>query len=224
MTSGQGGSGPEQGGQPQQRPPYGGPPQYGQPPYGQPYGQPPYGYAPYGYAPAPSAPAGPPPEPKERPLTVRAGLGAFVASILLSLASLAFMAADWDAYLRQMMEQQAEFGSTDPEAVELGRAAAEGLAVVAVVIGILFSALYLLFVWFAWKGHNWSRIVLWVLGGFGIVSGLSGLAVGAALPSMTVLAVFQTLALVVGVVLLALGPSNEWFRHEKWRRSMTGPR
>ena len=41
---------------------------------------------------------------------------------------------------------------------------------------------------------------------------------------MAVLGVFQTIALVVGVVLLALKPSNEWFQHEKWRRAVTAPR
>ena len=220
MTSGQGGSGSEQGGRSPQPPYGGGQPQ--QPPEGG--GWPPQGQPPYGYYAAPSATAGPPPEPMERPLTVRAGLGAFVASILLSLASVAFMAADWDTYLRQAMAQQPEFGTADPEALEFAQAAAESLAIAFVVIGILFAALYLLFVWFAWTGRNWARIVLWILGGFGILSGLTSLAAGAALPSLTVLAVFQTLALVVGVVLLALKPSNDWFRHEKWRRAVTGPR
>ena len=229
MSSGQGGTGPDQGGQqpPYGQPPYGQPP-YGQPPYGRPpYGQPPYGPPPYGQPPygyAPPAPPGPPPEPRERPLTVRAGLGAFIASILLSLASLAFMAADWDTYLRQLMEQQAGLGDVDPEAVDMARSMAGTVAVALVVLSLLFAGLHLLFVWFAWTGHNWARIVLWVLGGFGLVSGLGSLAVGGALPSMTVLAVFQTAALLVGVVLLALAPSNDWFGYEKWRRSVTGPR
>lgn len=206
MTAGPGG--PPQPPQP--------PPPYGRPPYGvQPYGQPPYGYAP--------GPPQPPPEPEERPLTVRAGLGAFVASILLGLASTVFMVADWDTYLRQAMAQQG-LGEVDPAEAEFVQATAESLAIAVAVISVLFAALQLLFVWFAWTGRNWARIVLWVLGGLGVLSGLGGLAAGAALPSMTVLSVFQTLALVVGVVLLALGPSNDWFRHEKWRRAVTAPR
>src|SRR5687768_16262575 len=80
---------PQGWGVPQGQPPYGqslyGQPLQGQPPYCQPrYGQQPYP----GYGPAPSAPTGyGAPRPVERPLTVRAGIGAFVASILLSLAS-----------------------------------------------------------------------------------------------------------------------------------------
>ena len=35
------------------------------------------------------------------------------------------------------------------------------------VLGLVFTAVFALFVWFAWKGHNWSRIVLWVLAGLG---------------------------------------------------------
>ena len=51
---------------------------------------------------------------------------------------------------------------------------------IGIVIGFVFIAVYGLFVWFAWQGHNWARIVLWVLAGLGIVCGLVGLAVGLA--------------------------------------------
>src|SRR3712207_9216657 len=40
------------------------------------------------------------------------------------------------------------------------------------VLGLLLTALQALFIWFAWKGRNWARIVLLVLGGISAVFGL----------------------------------------------------
>jgi hypothetical protein len=221
MTSGQGGTGPEQGGQPPYgQPPYGSPP-YGSPPYGPPpqYGQQP----PYGYAPAPSATAGPPPEPKERPLAVRAGLGAFIAAIVFGVVGAVVSLLNFDSLMDQALttvqdEQLQEAGVDADELAELG-------ARIGIGIGIAITAVQLLFIWFAWKGRNWARIVLWVFAGLGLAFGLPGLLAQASpLPALTALNVFQLLALAVGSVLLATKPSSDWYRYEKWRRAVTGPR
>jgi hypothetical protein len=175
----------------------------------------------------PSASYGPPPEPKERPLTVRAGLGAFMVSIVLSVASSLFAWANWDDFVDQVladqtMRDQLAVDGLDPEAF------VDTFMTAFIVVGLFFTGLYLLFVWFAWRGYNWARIVLWVLGGLGIVSGLFGLGGAAAgsspFPSLTALSIFSFLAVLVGVVLLAMKPSNEWFAYEKWRRAMTPSR
>ena len=220
MTSGQG----DPQGQPppwQQQP---GPPPYGQP---GPYGPPPHGQPPYGYAPMPSAGfGGPPPEPKERPLTVRAGLGGFMVSIVLSVASTLFAWANWDRFVDQALADQPGFPepadgtSFDPAAFTQAFAAAF------IVVSLLFTALYLLFVWFAWRGYNWARIVLWVLGGLGIASGLANLATlgSSPFPFLTVLSLFSFAAVLAGVILLARKPSNEWYAYEKWRRAVTPSR
>jgi magnesium-transporting ATPase (P-type) len=220
MTSGQGQHGEPHGKPPQWQQP--GPPPYGQPgppPYGQP------GPPPYGYAPMPSTGYGqPPPEPKERPLTVRAGLGAFMVTIVLGIASTLFAWANWDAFIDQTLAQQPGF--QDPQFQESGldaKAFADTFMTVFVVVGLIIAGLYVLFVWFAWRGYNWARIVLFVLGGLGIASGLANLAsIGASpFPSLTALSLFSFLAVLVGVVLLARKPSSEWFASEKWRRSVT---
>ena len=220
MTSGHG-----QHDEPQEQPPQWQPP--GPPPYGQqppPYGQPgPYGPPPgYGYAPMP-APGyrQPPPEPKERPLTVRAGLGAFMASFLIGIGSAVVQAINpQDVPVAVDPQFERETG-IDPDT--LAEAAQQGAATAGVVLSLFFAAVYLLFIWFAWKGQNWARIVLWVLSGlsllftpltFGVLSDL--------LPTTQMaLLVFQLIATLVGVVLLALKPSNEWYSYEKWRRAMT---
>ena len=210
MTSGQESGGPEQGGQPP----------YGQPPYGQPpYGQPPYGQPPYGYAPAPAVPSGPPPERQERPVSVRAGLGAFIAAIVFSVVATAVSLANWELILDQALAAQGapleDSGLDEAQLAELGIAIGTGVTV-------LITALQLLFVWFAWRGRNWARIVLCVIGGLGLAAGLPALLAQASpLPFLNVLSVFQFLALAAGVVLLALKPSNDWYRSEKVRRAMT---
>lgn len=205
MTSRQGGTGPEQGG----------PPPYGPPPYGH---QPPYGYAP-----APSATAGPPPEPRERPLTVRAGLGAFLAAIVFAAVGAAVSLLNADLLMDQALatvqdEQLRDAGLDAAELAEIGVRIGIGL-------GIVLTAVQLLFVWFAWTGRNWARIVLWVFAGLALAFGLPGLLTqGSPLPALTALTVFQVLALVVGSVLLATNPSSDWYRSEKERRAVSGAR
>ena len=223
MTSGQGPQGDPQGQPPQWQQPA--PPPYGQPgppPYGQP-GPYPYGPPPWGYPAAPGV-GQPPPEPKERPLIVRAGLGAFIVSIVLSLAGSMFAFLNWDEYIGRALAEQPDFqdGSFEGSGID-PQAFAESLTVFFVVVTLVFTALHVLFVWFAWRGHNWARIVLFVLGGLGIVTGLLTLAGAGSspFPSLTALSLFSFLAVVVGVVLLARKESAEWYAHEKWRRSLT---
>jgi hypothetical protein len=156
---------------------------------------------------------------------VRAGLGAFVVSIVLNLAGSLYAFADWDRYVDQTLARQTQF--QDPDLADAGitdpRAFVEGLATFFVVLSVVFALLYVLFVWFAWRGHNWARIVLFVLGGLGIAGGLTSLAgIGSSpFPSLTALSLFSFAGVLVGVVLLARRESVEWYSHEKRRRSLT---
>jgi hypothetical protein len=170
-----------------------------------------------GYGPAPSAPTGfGAPAAMERPMTVRAGLGAFVAAIVLSVVAQIVTMLNYDRIVDWSLDN---FGVERTEDLDAALSSAETSATVGTVIGFAFIAAYALFVWFAWQGRNWARIVLWVLGGLGIVSGLAGLAVGSPLPFLSALNVFQLLILIAGVVLLALKPSNEWYRFRGWQRA-----
>jgi hypothetical protein len=208
MTSGQGGGGyPGAEGQPGQ----GGPPRdwNAPPPPQEPYGQP---YQ--GYAPAPSAPPGQgAPPAMERPTTVRAGIGAFLANLILGLAGSILTFADIDDLVRQ------ELARSGTE-VDLTDDVIRSAILIGAVITLIFAALQLLFMWFAWKGHNWARIVLWVIGGLAVLSGFAGLSTGTALGGfLTSLSVFQLLLTIAGIVLLALKPSNEWYRYRGWQRA-----
>jgi hypothetical protein len=234
MTAGQGGppdggqSGPGGGGQ--QGGPYGPPPgqpPYGQPPYGQPQGHPPYGPPPGapngppfpGYTPAPAATFGryDGPTPQERPLAVRIGVGAFVGSLVLSVISTVVTLLNWDTISARLLASLRTQQGVDAQTVQ--QAAQVGIKI-GVAVALILAAVYALFAWFAWRGRNWARIVLWVLGGLGVVFGLGGLATGGSpLPFLTGLSFFQVALLAAAIVGLALKPSNEWFRYQRWLRA-----
>lgn len=176
-------------------------------------GQPP----PYGYAAAPSAPGHQfPSEAPERPTTVRVGVGAFLATLILGVISSLVQFSDIDGLVAQ-----AGAVTNDPAVTEdVVRAG----IVVGAVLGLLLTALQALFIWFAWKGRNWARIVLLVLGGISALFGLSALAgAGGGVAGsgfLDSLAVFSLLLTIVGVVALALRPSTEWYRAMTARRQV----
>jgi hypothetical protein len=174
-------------------------------------GQPP----PYGYAAAPSAPGYQfPAEAPERPTTVRVGVGAFMATLILGIISALVQFSDIDGLVAQAVAV-----ANDPAVTEdVIRAG----ILVGAVLGLLLTALQALFIWFAWKGRNWARIVLLVLGGISALFGLSALAgAGGGVAGsgfLDSLSVFSLLLTIVGVVALALRPSSEWYRAMTARR------
>lgn len=160
----------------------------------------------------------PPPGSEDPPVTVRAGLGAFVATVVLGVVASLVMLANWDQILDEAIAQ-AGVGLSGSE-----RESAEQIAEIVVpfslALGAVFTALYLLVLWFAWRGRNWARVVLWVLGGLSAVSGFASLGGGGTGVSyIDSLNVFSWLLTLAGVVLLALRPSNEWYRYMSWHRT-----
>jgi cbb3-type cytochrome oxidase subunit 3 len=206
MTSGP--QDPPQGGYGQQ-PPYGqqpyGQPQYGQPQQGQPYGQPQYGQP--GFNPYPAAPqgqdwgGGAPSAPTERPTTVKAGIGAFLANTVLGLLGLVLAFTDMNSYRADLASSS---GLTTDEV--------DAVVGTTIAITVLIMIAFLAVLWFAWQGRNWARVVLWVLGGINVLFGLLGAA------ALTFLSTISLLLIIVGIVLLALKPSNDWYRAEAQRR------
>jgi hypothetical protein len=199
MTAGQGGQDPQQGWQ-------------APPPQQQGWQAPPQGWEtppPYGYAPAPSAQGPAPQVAPPRPDSVRFGVGAFVANLVLGLVGAVVTFASLDSLIDDELA-----GS----GVELSEDAVQAVLLVSAVIGLLFVALEALFIWFAWNGRNWARIVLFVLGGLGIISGLSAMAQPTT-GFLTALSVCQMLLAIAGIVLLARRESSEWYRTMGWRRA-----
>ncbi len=236
---------PQPGQNPYGQPQYGqnpyGQPQYGQNPYGQPqygqhsYGQSPYSQSPYGqqpfpgYGPTPSAPTGfGAPQPVERPLTVRVGIGLFVASIVLSLVAQVITWLNIDTLADPSMLSPLPGEDLSEEEAAAAEMMVGTFGTIGLVIGLLGTAVFGLFVWFAWRGQNWARIVLWILAGLGILSGLVGAGLGSAfevptLPVLDALSFFGLLFDAVAIVLLALRPSNEWYRYRGWLRATGQP-
>jgi drug/metabolite transporter (DMT)-like permease len=149
----------------------------------------------------------------ERPITVRAGIGAYVASLLVGLISAVAMLADSDSYVERAVAAAA--GNPD-----LTEEVIRGSITLGIVVGLIFLALEVMFLWFAWNGRNWARIVLWVLGGLGVAFGLLGLAQDNGQTGFsTSMGVFQLLFTAAAIVLLALKPSNDWYRYRSWQRA-----
>jgi len=160
---------------------------------------------------APYAPP-PPPGSAEQPLTVRAGIGAFVVNFVLGLVGSLVAFGDIDDLVRE-----ASRTTTDPDITdEVLRTA----ILVGAVIGLVLVVLHALFIWWAWRGRNWARITLWVLGGLAVLAGLGTLGGDTGgTDFLAALSVFQLLALIAGIVLLALKPSNDWYRYMTWARA-----
>ena len=134
-----------------------------------------------------------------------AAAGYFVLGIVGSLVAF----SDIDDLVRE-----ASRTTTNPDVTdEVLRTA----ILVGAVIGLVLVVLHALFIFRAWRGRNWARIVLWVLGGLGVLAGLStvGSDTGGS-GFLEALSVFQLLALLVGIVLLALKPSNDYFARPKY--------
>jgi hypothetical protein len=205
-------------GRPAGQPEQGGPPQgWNAPPAPPPYGQQ-YGQQYPGYGPPPGAPTGyGAPPTMERPVTVRAGIGAFVGSIVLSVVAQVISALNWETAFAPRLD--ASLDDLSGEEADIAASLMDSFGVFALVLGLVFTAVFALFVWFAWRGHNWARITLWVLAGLGIAFGLVGVAAGSPLPMLTALGAFELLFDIAGVVLLALKPSNEWYRFRSWQRA-----
>lgn len=78
----------------------------------------------------------------------------------------------------------------------------------AIVFGIVFTVLWLILANFVRKGHNWARIVTWVLAGLGVLSvvGIIGQ------PALNiVLALVGVVIDIAIIVLLAIRPSSDYF-------------
>lgn len=159
----------------------------------------------------PPQPAGwgaqPPQQPVSRPTTVTYALYALIANLVLGLIASILIFANRDAYIEQALED----AGLDPSSAAASDIVGSAYTIGA-IIGLVFVALWAMFLWFAWKGHNWARIVIWVLGGlslFGIFTAFSS-----PVSIVVVLNVLSLLLILAAIVLLALKPSNEWYRYQ----------
>lgn len=159
-----------------------------------PYGEYPQAPPPEEYG-RPSAPAGP------APPTVVNAVRLMVLRAAIGLASIIVLFATRDDLKRRILERT-------PTASD---AAINAAITVGAVVGIVILVFYLFLAHLVRRGVSWARIVTWVIAGLGILGAVTGFTQPA--PTLS-----RTLGIIVGlidiaiVVLLARGPSNEYFR------------
>src|SRR3954468_2692432 len=98
-----------------------------------------------GYAPAPSAPTAGfgGPAPVARPVTVRAGLGAFIATLVLGLVSAVVTFAQFDDLVQAALAAQ----GSDAQLGNLGEDIVRTTLIAAAVFALLLTALEAMFIW-----------------------------------------------------------------------------
>ena len=226
------------------RPEYGQQPGYPAAPYSQPgyqqpaYPQPGYPAQPYpayptGGYPAPGYPApgypvpgygAPPQSAPVRPSSITTAFALWMLILVLSIVSgvLLFTGGYYD-------ELQAAVDRTDLSGAEsqLALSAGKTVLVIGGVLGLAVSLfIYLFFGLKMWAGRNWSRIVLTVLGGLSVLSGvvgnsLTGMAdVDVARPEGSVILGWLGVILAAAAIIAMYVPaSNTYFRESKLHRS-----
>ncbi|CAN5393541.1 hypothetical protein BH24ACT9_BH24ACT9_17470 [soil metagenome] len=170
-----------------------------------------------GMPPPPPGSSAPPPQQMARPTTVTYAIYALVANFAISLISAVLLFANRDAYIEEALRD----AGLDPSSSAKVSSVSDSVFMVGAVVALVFVALWAMVIWFAWKGHNWARIVIWVLGGLSLISAFS--AFSSPVGSIVALTVVSLLLTLVAVVLMALQPSNAWYRYQRDARRYGWP-
>lgn len=179
---------------------------------------PPLGYGVGGMPPPSPGWAGQTPEQlQRRPPPVTYAIYALIANMVIGLINSALVFANKDAYIAQALAKT----GLDPSSAAAVSAFSDIAFTVGAIFGLFFVALWAMFVWFAWKGHNWARVVIWVFGGLALISAFA--AFGSPLGTVVALTVVSLLLTLTAVVLLALKPSNDWYRFQGEARKYGWP-
>jgi hypothetical protein len=160
------------------------------------------------YNPMPSAPQGGVPtakDPRSAPSTVQNAVRLMFLLAALGLIGIIVVFAEKDALRTAIRDANSGYDTT-----QIDNALNTAIAVGA-VIGVILIVLYVLLALQVRKGKNWARIVTWVLAGLGVLGAFSNLAQPQAAITK-VIAGIELVLYIVLIVLLAMKPSNEYFR------------
>lgn len=140
--------------------------------------------------------------PTAPPRTVNIAFWLFVAgavfsviSGIITIATIGSQRADIIAALRNSKQA----GSTNPES--LADTLIATTTTLTVVTLIFWAVVFILFAFFMRRGANWARIVLTVLTVLSLLNLVNGFGAGA----------LQVIATIIGVILIWLRPSSEYF-------------
>ncbi len=164
---------------------------------------------PYGSYPAmPGEPARDPAAPGALPATVANAVRLMLLRAAVSLLSLLALLTSRDFLRTRLRDTNASFTPA-----QVDNAVSVALTVGA-VLGVVFTALYVLLALKVRQGRSWARIVTLVVAGLSALSGVVSLLSPA--PGLTRVLGLVALALDIGIiVLLAAKPSSEYFRRTR---------
>jgi hypothetical protein len=145
------------------------------------------------------------PSPAAVPSSVNAAFWLYLAGALVGVVSTAVAAVLAFHRLQQGVLPGAlgQGASASPEVAIATLAVALTLGIV--VVGLISVAAYVVFAVLMRRGANWARIVLTVLSGIALVSGIVGLL------SLNLLNLVVTVLVVIAAVLLYAPASNAYF-------------
>lgn len=152
-----------------------------------------------------------PPQAVDRPVEVDWATILLLVTAVLGVITTIIQLADKSGTIRAIRDAQPKWSDAKvQDAYRTGRW-------LSIVLGGVFFVLYVLLVLQLRKGRNWARIVVTVLLGLGVISGLSSVSQPATAANKT-LGVLGLIIDIAVLVLLYLKPSAAYFRFDQKRR------
>jgi len=139
------------------------------------------------------------PAPKQVTISFWLYIAAAAVSLISLIMSLASVATSRSALQHQLSSQGQKFSSSQLDAL------ITVTTTIAVIIGIVFIAAYVIFALFMRRGANWARIVLLILTVLSLFEVASGYGLGA----------LRAVLGVIATILIFLPAASEYFRTVK---------
>lgn len=152
------------------------------------------------------------PEPVDRPREVDWATALLLVTAVLGVITTIIQLTDKSGTIRAIRDAQPHWSDQKvQDAYNTGRW-------ISIVLGGVFFVLYILLVLQLRKGRNWARIVVTVLLGLGVISGLSSVSQPATGANKT-LGVLGLVIDIAVLVLLYLKPAADYYRADPRRRA-----
>lgn len=136
------------------------------------------------------------------PVTVKVARWLYLAGAAALLAMNIFNMVGINAGITRGLRNAA---ALTPQQLESARTVATAIGYGTVVLGFVFVAALLLFLWVAWRGAGLARVILTILAVLSLATAFGSTGLGAAAAILTIGA----------TVLIWMPASNTWFQHRK---------
>jgi O-antigen/teichoic acid export membrane protein len=139
------------------------------------------------------------------PAPVQNAVRLMLVQAALSVLGFIVLLATKDTLRKEIAKKNTSYDTTKLDDV------VNAAVTIGIVIGLIFTVLYILLALQVGKGKNWARIVTWVLASLGAVAGLASFAQ----PEPALSRILSILGLAIDIaiiVLLAQRLSNDYFR------------